>query len=59
MTTNQPTNQTAPAPRPGERVQTWWCVGCQLWHQAEPILAAVKAEGERLERERLRRERGD
>lgn len=53
MSTEQPASQTASAPHPGERVQTWWCAGCQLWHQAEPILAAVKAEAEKLERERL------
>lgn len=55
MATNQPANQAAPAPRPGERVQTWWCVGCQLRHQAEPILAAVQAEAEQLEREQKRK----
>lgn len=53
MTTDQPTNQTAPALRPGARVQRWWCEGCEAWHQAEPMLAAVRAEAEKLERERV------
>lgn len=44
-------SQTVPALRPGARVQRWWCKGCEAWHQAEPILAAVRAEAEKLESE--------
>lgn len=49
---DQTTNQTPPTPRPGERVQRWWCKGCEEWHEREPILAAVKTEAEKLEREK-------
>lgn len=28
-------------PRPGERVQTFWCDGCREWHRASVLGGAV------------------
>lgn len=46
MTPDQSANQIAPAPRPGERVQTWWCKGCEAWHTGSELGGLVKDDGE-------------
>lgn len=42
MITDQPANQTALAPRPRERAQTWWCVDCETWHTGSVLGGPIK-----------------
>lgn len=33
---------TEMSPRPGERVQRFWCEGCRTWHEASVLGGTVK-----------------
>lgn len=39
-------HECAVVPRPGERVQTWWCEGCEEWHTGSVLGGAVGETGE-------------
>jgi hypothetical protein len=36
----------AKPPCPGERVQTWWCEGCESWHTGSVLGGPVVEHGD-------------
>lgn len=51
MSAEQTADQPVSTPRPGERVQRWWCVDCELWHEGSVLGGPVVGHGDDKERD--------